>query len=222
MCDWWIALPPMAAWEPRPQFGLLAWQRDRVARHTDMLARYLAEVAQKEGLAALVGPLLLDRASRMTVLTQRALPMLRLLVQAGVERKREGIEGVAMGLLGLGPGLTPSGDDVLAGFVAAMVLLSARLSVDGLSREEVGLWIAALAPSRTTRLSAALLAYAARGEVAEQLGDLLMALASPIEATKAVLHAADGLLQFGATSGGDTLLGVLLGLRVLEHSLHPD
>ncbi len=73
-----------------------------------------------------------------------------------------------------------------------------------------------MARPRTTALSAVLLAHAARGELAEQMGTLLLTLTLPAEAFETVLNAADQVLTFGASSGGDTLLGMLLGLRTLE------
>jgi hypothetical protein len=145
-----------------------------------------------------------------------ALPMLRLLTQASWQQDTTGIAQAVRGLAGLGPGLTPSGDDVLAGFAAVMALLSAYLSADTVPREHIAALIAAEARARTTRLSAVLLAHAARGELAQHLGEMLLALPSPAEASEAVLRTADRLLAFGETSGSDTLLGVLLGLRTLE------
>ncbi len=119
-------------------------------------------------------------------------------------------------LAGLGPGLTPSGDDVLGGFAAVMVLLSPALSIDGCERVWVAELIAQVAGPRTTLISRVLLDYAAKGEVAEQVGDLLLTLARPLNEHAAVWQAAERMLAFGATSGADTLLGILLALRVLE------
>jgi len=127
-----------------------------------------------------------------------------------------GVENATRRLAGLGPGLTPSGDDALGGFISIMALLSPQLSADGASRKHIARTIATIARPRTTALSAGLLAHAACGEVAEQLGTLLMTLTLPAEASKTVLDAADRVLAFGASSGGDTLLGMLLGLRALE------
>ena len=144
------------------------------------------------------------------------MPRLRLLARASWLQDNAGIEEATRGLAGLGPGLTPSGDDVLGGFAAIMALLSPQLSSDAASRKHVAATIAAIARPRTTALSAVLLAHAARGELAEQMGTLLLTLTLPAEAFETVLNAADQLLTFGASSGGDTLLGMLLGLRTLE------
>lgn len=108
-------------------------------------------------------------------------------------------------LIGLGPGLTPSGDDILVGLLASLRAL-------GDPRAEVlGAAWAGLAPDRTTPVAAAFLRHAAAGEFAERLHDLLRAaLAGP---TAGVEGAARTCARWGATSGVDTLVGVSLGLE---------
>ncbi len=215
-CDLSLHLPETPPWEPRPEMAACHWHRETVAQHMSLLAHYLIEQHQQEGLVPRLEPLLLGQQVQETPLTLMALPKLRMLAQAGWRRDTMGIEEATRGLAGLGPGLTPSGDDVLGGFAAVMVLLSSHLSADSAPRDHIAATIAAVARPRTTTLSGVLLAHAACGEVAEHLGKMLLALAQPTEESETMLHAADHLLAFGSTSGSDTLLGVLLGLRALE------
>ena len=221
-CNFSLCLPEAPPWEPRPDIEGYSWQCETVAQHVRLLALYLVDRPQRGGLAALVGQLLLGQAVQEMPLARMALPRLRLLERTAKEQNIAGVEEATRGLAGLGPGLTPAGDDVLAGFAAVMALLSARISADGTSRSHVAEVIAAVARPRTTVLSGVLLEYAARGEVAEQLGEVLLALALPAEESEAVLQAAEKLLAFGGTSGGDTLLGVLFGLRALEREFGDD
>ncbi len=213
-----LHLPEMPAWEPRPGIAGHLWRRETVAQHARLLGRYLADQPQQKGLAPLIGPLLLGQPelAQETPLSRMALPKLRMLTLASWMQDSTGVEEATRGLAGLGPGLTPAGDDALAGFASIMALLSPQLSADGASRRHIARTIAAIARPRTTALSAVLLAHAACGEVAEQLGTLLLSLSLPAEASEVVLLAADRVLAFGACSGGDTLLGILLGLRTLE------
>ena len=214
--DFILHLPELPAWEPRPQIMAYRWSREIVAHHVRLLAHFLVDRSRRDGLALSAGPLLLGQQACETPLLQMALPMLRMLSQATWQQNIEGVEAAIRGLAGLGPGLTPSGDDALGGFAAVMALLSSQLSADAAPREHIATVIASVGQSRTTALSAILLAHAARGEVAEQLGTLLLTLALPAEASESVLQQADRVLDFGANSGGDTLLGILLGLRTLE------
>jgi len=211
-----LRLPQIPAWEPQPDITAYQWHRETVAQHVCLLAQFVANKPQQGGLTPLVKPLLLGQSTQETPLSRMALPLLQLLAQESWRQNIVGAEAATHGLAGLGPGLTPSGDDVLAGFAAIMALLSPQLSADATSRKYIAAAIAAVAKPRTTVLSSVLLAHAARGEIAEQMGALLLALTYPAEEFKAVLKAADRVLAFGASSGGDTLLGMLLGLRTLE------
>ena len=115
-------------------------------------------------------------------------------------------------LLGRGPGLTPAGDDVLAGF-----LLGARAF--GHDAAEARAAAAALAPAHTTALSAALLWHAARGECIDELAAVAAALSrhsrSEGNRTKRCLtghgeleQALRRLLAVGHTSGAALAVGL--------------
>ena len=118
----------------------------------------------------------------------------------------------ALALLGRGSGLTPSGDDVLAGALAGLNLLPATVGVGvPVWRETFGQRVADQGPVRTTLLSAALLAAAARGEVPSPVAELLRALGGrgPLRAN------AERLTRVGHTSGAALAAGVLLAARTV-------
>lgn len=104
-------------------------------------------------------------------------------------------------LLGRGDGLTPVGDDVLCGWLAA------RWSL----REPVAAVAAAVRVRRrrTTALSAELLDCAAHGEALPQFSAWLVDASSPGPRTS---DAASALLAVGHTSGAGLLLGGRLAL----------
>lgn len=101
-------------------------------------------------------------------------------------------------LLGRGTGLTPLGDDVLAGWAAMSAALGSP-STGPDPRE------------RTTLLSATLLDCARRGEVLPEFRALIDALAHPNELT-GVDKASRALAAVGHTSGAGLLLGGCLRL----------
>jgi hypothetical protein len=107
-------------------------------------------------------------------------------------------------LLGRGPGLTPLGDDVLAGWFAAR---HAAGRPDHLLAAAVRRRLVV-----TTLLSATLLDCALRGEVLPQLGAWL---AAPDDTT------AEALLAVGATSGAGMLAGAGLALTSITDRDHP-
>jgi hypothetical protein len=137
----------------------------------------------------------LDRAGRASV--EQLVAAL-----AGPVRADGALVGPVHRLLGRGPGLTPVGDDVLAG---ALVTL-AGLSIPAADR--LGAVVTAAAPARSTAVSAGLLCHAARGECTPELAALLVA-ARDGEPLDGALQA---LLRLGHTSGAGLAHGVVAGL----------
>jgi len=77
-------------------------------------------------------------------------------------------------LVGLGGGLTPEGDDVLAATAAVVVAAGDAVGFAGAERERfVAALVPADAPARTTALSATLLALAGEGRIVEPVHRLL-------------------------------------------------
>jgi hypothetical protein len=114
-------------------------------------------------------------------------------------------------LLGRGPGLTPSGDDVVAG-----VLLAARRVLVHEEMEALGAAVRRAARLATTVVSRGMLTDASAGWCPDVVARGLGALVTPSgPAGRAAL--AD-LLRLGHTSGGDLLCGAL---GVLEESPRP-
>ncbi|MGZ4199645.1 MAG: oxamate carbamoyltransferase subunit AllH family protein [Thermoleophilia bacterium] len=126
------------------------------------------------------------------------------LAQAAVAALAEGDATAACGLLGSGPGLTPAGDDVVAGALAALALME-RLPLAAAAA------VTAAAPSRTTALSASLLVAAARGQVVPEAARTLRALARGDD-DETVGALARRLFAVGATSGHDLALGLATAL----------
>ena len=108
--------------------------------------------------------------------------------------------GVLEPLVGLGPGLTPAGDDFIAGMAAALfwsgkgVLLAPHMPG----------WAA-----RTTDISRWLLLDSLGGQVNAPLCDLAQSLASDRTAPPA-----NAVLQLGHTSGAAMILGLLAGYGI--------
>jgi hypothetical protein len=111
----------------------------------------------------------------------------------------------AADLLGRGEGLTPLGDDVLAGWLA----LHRAVGVVTPEVDEV----VRTAPARTTLLSATLLDCASQGEVLPEYAAWLRALGTDDEPGRVrALHAV------GATSGAGLHLGGTLALDALREA----
>jgi hypothetical protein len=122
-----------------------------------------------------------------------------------------GVGRAARSLVGLGPGQTPSGDDLLAGLMVASQRTSTLVGGPRRIAAPVPRAVLDAAEGRTTDLGLARLRYAAEGELDERselaLAALLAGDATAVEATTREL------LAYGHSSGLDTLVGLLLGIR---------
>ncbi len=113
-------------------------------------------------------------------------------------------------LAGRGPGLTPSGDDVLMGMIHAL-----WAGVTPHEAQEIGGVMAAHAAPVTTSLSGAWLNAAARGEAGGAWHDLIDQV---IKKNGAGLRtAAHRILQTGHTSGADALAGFIAQMKTTLH-----
>ena len=115
------------------------------------------------------------------------------------------LEPEAQKLIGLGPGLTPSGDDYLGGMLVALRAYGRAAQADSLWR-----WLKPRL-ARTSAISGAHLAAAACGEAHEALHEALGVLFSGAEDWEKTLLRLDAV---GHCSGWDGLAGVAAVARI--------
>jgi len=189
----WQAPPPPAPLLPRPQ------QR----RNLSELADQLLQLKGEAGFAPLFAPYLHSQGeTRLPLASRRLLADLRQLTAALRAPDQPATLDLLLSFLGLGRGLTPSGDDLLCG----LLFLRRRA---GLSPETWEAPLVAAAVERTTAISAGLLAAAAQGQADERLlhaADYLLAGAPSVS------HASQSLAAWGSSSGVDALLGMAIAL----------
>jgi hypothetical protein len=113
-------------------------------------------------------------------------------------------------LVGLGPGLVPSGDNVVSGVLLALRLLGGAIS-GGTRAVWLANWLSASvtchAAQRTTPLAASLLHCAATGQAAAEVSAVLLGMAGqePLEPAATRLLAGSG--------GADLAWGLVAGCR---------
>jgi hypothetical protein len=115
----------------------------------------------------------------------------------------------ALALLGLGAGLTPSGDDFVGGVLFARHLLGAAGAADAVGWRRLAGAVREAAEARTHPISAALLGDLACGVSHAPLHDLVTALAAG-DLTRGG-EAAARLVRLGHSSGWDILAGAAAG-----------
>ena len=204
-----------AGWSPRlpatdPDLARARWRLR--ARHMRILAA--AAVRARPGSCEGLGDLIDHQGQApLRPVARLAAPRLECLV-AAVRNSDPSAAGVAAAsMVGLGPGLTPSGDDALVGMAAAVTAMATPGTLDATFLRRV----ADTASSRTTAVSTAFLRHAVAGEFSAGLHRLLAAFIGPDPSD--VASTIERSVAFGATSGTDTLVGVLTGLDALAPSV---
>ncbi|MEX1143494.1 MAG: DUF2877 domain-containing protein [Anaerolineales bacterium] len=202
--DWLIDAEGTDLWQPTPHWESARNNRANYKWTQGIITALLNEHAPPDSLARLVlNPLGTSALpARIQQVAEQNIPML---LSGIAEGNLEAVRKASKELAGLGPGLTPAGDDLLLGVMHA--LWATRPDADSFSQA-----IARAATPRTHVLSAAWLTAAAAGEAAEPWHALLGALAAP---DKEKLEAAVlRILPTGHTSGADALAGFVCLLQL--------
>jgi hypothetical protein len=175
-------------WDPCPVFAPLS--RARLDHGVAALARVYAVADTRPGLEGQDSPAALAACCAAGDLA--------------------GAAELAEALVGLGPGLVPSGDSMLCGLLLALRLLGGA-TAGGTRPVWLADWLGAAvtgyAEQRTTPLAAALLHCAARGQASEEVSAVLHGIAgqAPVE------PAARRLLTAGGASGAELTWGLMAG-----------
>ena len=198
-----VRIADAAAWDPaphRPGHGVLppAWAVDMMLKSIEargITSPFLREAHNLRGA---------ERA-----LVERCRNVRSHLRAAWRRGRVDSIGRVMMEAVGLGGGLTPSGDDFLTGFLGAAHYFERRTGF----RDR--LWRSLrIEPQMTTLPSFFMLEGALRGFLPEPLSDLLGALGE--KGPEEVRRCAGWLAGLGAMSGQDMLAGVICYVEAAE------
>ncbi len=167
----------------------------------------LAALGEPDGLARLFVADAPPPANLLADVLTRAAPRVDALAAAcRTDRPADAIEP-AVALLGLGPGLTPAGDDFVGGVLFARRWLATAGVADARGWHDTAARVRAAARERTHPISAALLGDLSRGESHAALHDVVARLAGGGDGAAA----ARALTRIGHSSGWDILAGALCG-----------
>jgi hypothetical protein len=182
------------------------------------VCRQLFDVANMRGLQA-KGLMLWLTGQPMAFPLNHAVARFDAVRNALLQGDLKALEAAAIRVLGLGHGLTPSGDDFVGGVFFALGKLPANAFGASWLRDfpEVAARIRSAANTATNVISAALLGDLMAGESYSVLHDLLAAFESD-DAIK-IEAACEHLMRLGASSGSDILAGVLLALSIPPFAL---
>lgn len=198
-----VLLAGATSWSPAMPVSRGLTARTRTDRAERALA-LAADQAPRVGLGPLMAGLA-DRPTRVGSLGRAAARSLAEVVDALARGRHELAVSGAFPLIGLGPGATPSGDDLLVGLTAGLAVTDHPLAsafAGGVARDARGL---------TTSVAESYLLHAGRLEFSERVHSVALAILDGPEAElPGVVSAA---LAWGATSGADLLVGLLVGIQ---------
>lgn len=119
-------------------------------------------------------------------------------------------------LIGMGPGLTPSGDDFVGGLLFTLRHLREGYPYRGSCDERLYDSLLRHSKSQTHLISYTLLRDHAEGQGVEPFHRLLASVLD-VESEKAIMENARELIRIGNTSGTELLAGMLMALKFLDH-----
>ncbi|MDT8900514.1 DUF2877 domain-containing protein [Anaeroselena agilis] len=196
---------PLVAREVRPwsaslpAFPSVPAGRNLLAARLVVLKNEIVAAGYDGGLKAFIG------GTVGTVMENRLAERAAALISTLVDGDLSDALAAGRRLIGLGTGLTPSGDDFLAGL---MITFNMPAGPFGRRYREVAKKLAAGAETGT--VSRAMLQYAARGRTRDGVVALLAAMTDP--AARDIVAAVRRVLACGATSGTDLAAGIAAGL----------
>jgi len=216
-CELVLRTAEIAIWEPEP-VGQTA-PPDEILRRLDALINLMRPLVPPDGLAGMIPhaaglangepPGARSINASMNAVARLAMPRLCQLSEGLNRNDQELLDQAVAGLVGLGPGLTPSGDDLLGGLLVALRAMpgtASHLRVDALAG-----CITRHAAVNTTRISSAMLEQSAKGHGSASQHRLLHCLLEA-ESRSGPANAALDVIRNGHTSGWDALAGILLGV----------
>jgi hypothetical protein len=214
--DLTFALADACHWRPRKVSA--GWKAIDLSRNLASLAAEARPYIPSEGLARLIpnlarGEPLCERGpANHELFAKTAREGIAVLLQWARSRLSQAQTSAhdpltkASVLIGLGPGLTPSGDDFIAGFLIALRALGR-----GPVADDLGGWAMRLARTQTGVISFAHLACAADGQGADALHRMLAVLSQPGRPNLAACL--QDIADIGHTSGWDALAGAIAACK---------
>ena len=203
-----ILLDRASIWEPRPDWSKLRSKPEEVARALESAISLVQCEASSESILMAIGPSVCLDATRPTFreflcAARRGMDAL----EVGLKGEPRALHAGVSQLAGLGPGLTPAGDDFLSGVMLCLWL--GHPDPFAVCRS-----ILQVAGPRTTLLSGAMLQRAAAGECNADWHHFFHSVTTGDRKRSGVT--VGRILAHGNTSGSDSVAGFLWMSRLQQ------
>ncbi|MDP2966422.1 MAG: DUF2877 domain-containing protein [Pelolinea sp.] len=202
-------------WSPIYQKIIKTSKLYKINKRLERLKKYSQDNASGRGLTSLsfvIDELISNQPIECSnILEIKALKGIRTVIE-GIRRydHTRSVFG-GLDLMGLGPGLTPSGDDLLVSLLLSVIVTNPepiRSFALGVARE-----LAKISMDRTTCVSINQYLNAGEGYVSERFMDVIDSIINLDDEMK-LLQRAKCMISFGETSGLEILIGLLVGISL--------
>lgn len=137
-------------------------------------------------------------------------------LKTAIEADIRNIAERAETIIGFGPGLTPSIDDFINGFMIALIYWGNFYGLDMKKIYCFNRTLVSKSLNKTTRVSAEMLKHGAQGRVNEAVRELMLSMLYERDGEK-LIRALQRTISFGETSGSDTVLGIYMASKILTN-----
>jgi hypothetical protein len=186
---------------------------NEIEANVEVMRRTAVLFGKMAGLGELLSSINSEKKRRkikdLNIFSSFAFPRLLRLEKAFQSERRIALNNAVRELMGIGPGLTPSSDDMLAGLVLMCVIYAKNSERASRSCKFTAQAIMNEVQGRTTLLSEEYLKQASCGRGNEPV--MLLCAALLTERHQEVERETMRVLKIGETSGTDTILGIALG-----------
>ena len=205
-------------WDAKPKFGSEKVEKAQFLKNLDILLSTFLH----EGKFAGIAPVCLDLVENIiskpfgdnSIVNNHyssfILPRILKLIDAYTLGSTELLKAQAKQIVGFGPGLTPSADDFLTGFMVANIYAANYYGQEIEGVMELNRAISEDAEYRTTKVSSEMLHFASVGEVSENTRALMLSLFSDKNEAK-LINNIRSVINNGETSGSDLIAGAYIG-----------
>ena len=211
-------------WDARPNFDFKRVGQKQLLLNLDILLDSFIKNGKFSGIAPVIlalaqniNPKLIgDNIIENNHYSSFIAPRLQKLIEGYRLINLEAVKAYAKQIVGFGPGLTPSADDFLTGFMVANIYSANHrgYNINDISALNEG--IAEDAEYRTTKVSSEMLHFAAKGEVSENIRCLMISLFSSNNETE-LINNIHSVINNGETSGSDLIAGAYIGCILSIH-----
>jgi hypothetical protein len=212
-CHRLISFESAQIYSPKRKFTKPMLADDEIKANLEVMRKTALRFGNMVGIGELLDPTTMRNGQaatkKLNIFSSFASARIVRLEKAFRSGKEKALRDAVVELIGLGPGLTPSSDDMLAGLVLSCLLYAKNRWGAHPADPLIARAVAKEAHGRTTLLGEEYLQQAAVGRGNEAVMRACVALLTGGQ--ESVERETRSVLEIGETSGTDTILGIFLG-----------